>query len=597
MADSPPPLVGRGPLLTALAAAVEAAPLVLLVGPAGVGRSAVAAAVAGPDALTVSLAGCEETGDVLRAVGAALGAVPSGVERAVLEKLGDAAPLCLVADDTTGDDAVEQLQGLVVSVAGLRVIAVVEEGTVDTELPGRVFVPIGPLSDDDLASAFPAVDAKACRGSPLMAELSAGLGVPPAEVPALLARALGDGALPMGIPGAPPPGTPASALRADPRRTTLRAGVRAMLPGGAGSPGPQVLAQALAAVTPLLPLAHGEHVGSAPDPRDILLLRALSRLVHATDGTRCAAAAARLLTAAGQVDLARALLRAHPDTTGMGRGMLGWADGEALLASGDVDGALARWREAAEQFRRAGARTTRAQLLRRAADRLGARHLLEAESLYRLARNAYRAANDRTGVAAALRGIADLSVANGELVSASTLHDEVDRLLGDLDAASPAARLERANLLLGQATLSLARGELARAERILDALAPTATDHPLVAANVARRRVELWLRRGRTREAYALARTTADAYAALGEPVAQAKTLRLAAEAAAADGAFHRSIPLLDRALELQIGAQDLPGLARTLGRLALVEAARGDPLAARRRREQEAAVRAAMAP
>lgn len=584
-----PPLVGRDAELAQLREALAVEPLVYVRGGYGSGRTALARTALPEGALLVSLAGCHGAEDGLRAIGHALGVVPWGDERTVQDELRRRAPCPLGVDDAEHEGLEELFARLVAGVPGLTILAVTT--CLPAAGPGAApVVAVGPLADPVLASLFPGADVAGAAGMPLRAELSAALGVPVAALPAAVVDAAAY-AFPAGLPGTPPVGVPPVLFRDDPRRAWLRAGVLEMLGGGAGVPA-RAAAAALATTSSLLALANGAHLDTPPDPRDILLLRQLAQALPTAAGARCAAAAARLLVIAGQVGAARALLRERPPGSGVDSALLGWADGDALLASGDVDGAVARWREAAELLRRGGDRTTRAQLLRRSADRLLARGALDdAEPMYRLARAAYRAGHHDVGVAATLRGIADLSVASGELMAAATLQDEVELLLGDLQQAGAPLRVERASLLLGQATLWLARGEHARAERLLDSLAALAPRHPLLAANVARRRADLFLRRAQPDRAAGLAADAAAAYLRLGEPVAAAAAHRVTGEAHAMAGRLPEAVAALRRAMELQIGAQDLAGLARTLGRLASVEEARGNPAAARRRREQERAL------
>lgn len=625
---SDPP--GRAALLDALRSRLSRDPLVALHGDAGSGRTTVArAALGGAGApLEISFAGCRGAADALRAVGAALDLTPWGDERTILDGLRQRGALAILADDVETSEVYDQLGRLAGSVPGVEVV-----GVTLTALDGGSFG-VDPLPDALIWEAFPGADVPGARGNPLHAALSALLGLPVAALPERLARLVGRWAWwPMGVPGAPPTAVPACLLHPSDHarpRTRLRNGVITLARRGhAALPRPDQAAieadavrAALDAVQVLLPLATGAHLRRLPDPRDVLLLLHLvqsplrapvTRAADDTGAARLTAAAARLLVAAGQVEVARTLLGAVEGGTGTDRALLGWADGDALLAVGDTDAALVRWREAAEHLRRAGERNQRADLLRRSADRLGARGQVgDAEPLYRMARNAYRALGAPAGVAATLRGAAGLSVASGELVSAATLHEEVELLLaeahrgdGTREARGDAAReprpggtrapdvlrvdlqTESANLTLSQATLAIAQADHPRGERLLDGLGPLARTDPLLAANLHRRLADLHLRRGDHTAALPAARAAASAYSALGEVVAQAGAERTCGDARLLSGDPAGAQAHYRRALELQVAAQDLHGLRRTLTHLACAAAVWGDPAEAQRRREQ----------
>lgn len=624
-----PPPPGRAALVDALRVHLGREPLVAVHGEPGSGRTTVArAAVAGGQGtigvLEIGFAGCRSGPDTLRAVGAALAVAPWGDERTVLDGLRHRAPLALLADDVATAEVFDQLGRLAGSVPGLGVLVVT------TQPLDAASHAVPPLPDDVLAAEFPGLDIAACRGNPLLAALSTKLRLAPADLPEALARLVGRWAwFPAGAPGPAPAGIPSLLLRDSasvPPRVCLPAGVLvltrqglATLPRAEQAAIEQAgLRAALDAVRDLLPLATGAHLRRLPDPGDLLLLLALLQptgplkappAVHA----RITAAAARLLVAAGQIEVARTLLGRHEGGTGTDRALLGWADGDALLAIGDTDAALVRWREAAEHLRRAGERSQRADLLRRSADRLGARgQVADAEPLYRLARNAYRAQQAPAGVAATLRGAAGLSVASGELVSAATLHEEVELLLAEAHRSvgtrarggddlrgftrtseAPPADLqtESANLTLGQATLAIAQGDHTRGERLLDSLAALARTDPLLAANLQRRLADLHLRRGDAAQALPAALAAAAGYAALGEGTAQAGAERACGDAQMLCGDVERAQVHYRHALELQVAAQDLHGLHRTLTHLACAADVWGDPAEALRRREQATAV------
>jgi hypothetical protein len=167
---------------------------------------------------------------------------------------------------------------------------------------------------------------------------------------------------------------PAVATVPDARdRVVLRRGIAARV---ARLEEADATARALPAIEGLLALARGAHAPGEPDPRDLLLLRGLAvRLPPGDDGARCLAAAARLAVAAGQARVARAMVADRLARGGppIELGTLYWADGDALVAVGEVEEAARRWAEASAAYRRARDGARAAAVLRRAADRLAAR--------------------------------------------------------------------------------------------------------------------------------------------------------------------------------------------------------------------------------
>lgn len=578
-----PDLPGREAEIARALATLGAGGAAGIQGAPGIGKTAIAGAVAarfGRRVLAVNLAGCVDEGDVTRALGAALRVHPVGDEGAALDALRGLGPTLLVADDVA-DEAVVDLLRRVAADAADVVLLVVSEAP----LLGDEAVFVGPLPDALLAELGPPDEE---GRSPLWARVAAAMSTTvPLARERLQARAAALAAWPTGLAG-PTPDLPAAALLPDLRdRVVLRRGLAARL-----SPPADAVALAAHTLGPLLALAEGAALRAEPDPRDLLVLRRVAREhPDAAVATRAAAAAVRLATVAGQVDVARAFVRAAQPraASAKDRALLAWADGDALLAMGEAEEARARYAEASEGLRRARAPRLHATLHRRAGDRFAARGLVRAaEAHYRQARWFYRSEASTLGVAAALRGAADLAVSGGEWVSAGTLHEQVATALTDL--GDEAAR-ERANLRLGEATLALARGEYGRAERLLAGLAGLATEDTLLAANVQRRRADLLLRRGLPDEAQAAAKRAADLYASVGEPLAQAACVRLGGDIAAVAGRLADARAAYHAALRLQVRLQDLRGLLRTLEHAAVVEEAAGRPDVARRRREQRAAV------
>lgn len=581
-----PDLPGRAAEIAEGRARLERDGIFTIGGAPGIGKTSLAGAVVaipGRTLVAVSLLGCEDAADAVRALGEAVGIRPVGDEGALFDAMRAYGPLDLVADDIGTDAVLEPLHRAAAAAADARLVLVSE-----APLPGGV--EIGGLSDALLQALAPDADPAGFDGNPLLARLSGALSVPLDEALARLG-ALGGllAAFPVGFAGLGG-SLPAVATVPDADRVVLRRGIAARIRPLADA---DAAAMALPAVEGLLALARGAHVPGLPDPRDLLLLRRLATLVPArADACRCLAAAARLAAAAGQVQVARALLvdRLREGGAPADVATLLWADGDALLAVGEVEDALGRYVDASALFRRARDPARAATLHRRVADRLAARgQVSQAESHYRQARQLYRAEDDAVGVAATLRGAADLAVGAGEWVTAGTLHEQV---AATVDRAGGAA-LERANLRLGEATLAIARGEYSRAERLLHALGVLANDQPLLRANVARRRADLLLRRGDHEGATGAARQAAALYATLGEAPANAACARLLGDVAAAAGRLEEARATYRQALRLQVRIQDLRGLLKTLEHAAVVEESLGRLDEARKLREQRAAVMA----
>jgi tetratricopeptide (TPR) repeat protein len=582
-----PALPGRDAEIAEVEARIATSAEVAVAGPPGIGKTALAGAIVARgewEAVAVSFAGCEDAADVVRVLGDGFGTRPVGDEGALLDAMRARGRSLLVADDVPSPAVLDAIRRLVASASDLHTIILSEVALAD----GTTV--LGPLDAETIRGIAPGADPAALDGNPLLARLVAALDAPLDEVLGRLRDRAGLlAAFPMGLPGAPEPAIPTVALAPDRSdRTVLRRGVAARL----GAPDPAAAAtHALARVAPLLRMADGAHLSDSPDYRDVLLARKLARdVTDPLTSARCVATSARLVSTAGQFGAARALLGDALDTVAdpEARALLFWADGDVMLAAGEVADALARYEDAARAWRRARMPERSATMLRRAGDRLAARGLFVAsERLYREARAHYRRAGSPEGVGATVRGAADLAVGSGEWVSAGTLHEQAAEAL---DGAAEMG-LERANLRLGEASLAIARGEYARAERLLQSLGPAASRELLLRANVARRRADLLLRRGDHDGAREAARQAADVYASIGEPGAHAACARLLGDIDAAAGRLHDARAAYGGALRLQVRIQDLRGLMRTLEHAAIVEDALGNAAGARRRREQRAAV------
>jgi tetratricopeptide (TPR) repeat protein len=552
-------LPGRDVETTAVRDALAAGGPVGIHGPPGSGRTSVAGAVLARvrlPVLAVSLVGCEDDADVVRALGEALAVRPAGDERAVEDALRQRGEGVFLAEDVRGEAVAAAVARLVALAPGLRLLVVSDEAL----LPGSVEIrPGGWSALERVAADMGLSDQEAARR---LGELVGWL------VP-----------FPMGVPGEVPAGIPASAFYPDLLdRVVLRAGVAARLVPPEDAP-----VRVLERLRPLLALGQGAHLAGAPDYRDFLLLRSLSRMLPDPERARCIGAAVRLALCSGQLHVASSLCRADPSGD-EAAGILAWAEGDLYLASGDRDDALARYTLAHDRFRRADLAALQATLLRRTGDRLAARGDVQpAAEAFRQARALYRAFNDPIGMAATLRGAAQIAVSSGEWVSAGALHEQVEENLGG------AGGLEGSNLRVEQAALSLVRGDLAAAERALQEVA--AQDCPLLRANVLRRQADIRLRRGDHEAARTAAETAGGLYAALGEAVAHGACARLAGDAAAVAGRPSEAMERYRRALALQVRARDWGGLSRTLAHAAAVADDCGATALAARLREQRAEV------
>ncbi len=573
-----PDLPGREDAISAGLRALDRSAIVGIVGPPGVGKTSVAGAMlarSGRAGVGISFVGCESGPDAMRALGDALGARPRGNELAVTVALRKFEAALVVADDVASEDVLDTLQQVVAAVPGTSALVVSETAYLSESIE------LGDVGEN-----------------PLLARVAAAMGLSIADALTRISRRAGAlVAFPMGLPADAGLGIPAVALRPDLRdRAVLRRGVAVHL-----TPGADAVESALSYVGSQLALARGAHLDDSIDIRDALLFRALARsLPTRVDGAMCMGVAARLVAVAGQVDVARQMIQAHAD--GVDRGpsasdahaMLLWADGDVLLLSGEVDDALRRFRDAAERFHRTGAVAMHATLLRRTADRLAVRsEIVTAEEGYRQARAIYRALGDHDGVAATLRGAADLSVCSGEWVSAGALHEQIAEQIGDAVGAELSA--EWMNLRMGQASLATARGEYAAAEVMLASLSDAAAREPLLRANVFRRKADLLLRRGQHDGASSAADQAASLYAQVGEGPAQAAAMRLGADIAAAAGKLADARSRYRKAMLLQVRLRSMHGLARTLSHAAALEEALGNIDGARRMRAQRGAVVEAM--
>ncbi|MFN7147167.1 MAG: AAA family ATPase, partial [Myxococcota bacterium] len=343
-----PDLPGRAARIAEARARLDRDGVLVLVGMPGVGKTSLAGAVvagAGRSLVAVSLLGCEDAADAVRALGDALGVRPVGDEGAILDAVRAMGPVDVLVDDVATEGVLEPVQRAVAACADARLVVIAEEAVLGEH------VVVEPLEDAVLATLAPDHDPATFDGSPLLARLAAAFGVPVADALARLgsvAELLAAFPMGFGALGAPLPAVAAVPDAVD--RVVLRRGIavrlRALAPAEAA-------ARAVPAVEGLLALSRGAHPPVVPDPRDLLLLRRLARTVESSaDAARSLAAAARLATASGQVQVARALLADGLRAGGPPAEVatLLWADGDALVAAGEVGDELARWTDASALF-------------------------------------------------------------------------------------------------------------------------------------------------------------------------------------------------------------------------------------------------------
>ncbi len=573
---------GREGELQNLERLVASVRTVAVTGAPGIGKTHLAGAFARrlPGAgVVVSLAGCLDRADVVRAVGDALGVFPCGDEAAVRAGAEDR---WLLVDDVTPitSDALLalDLQSTIVLVG--------------EPIGGVSGVELGPLPADAIAALTGT--AATAPGNPLYALLASVYGCPEAALPERLAPARVLAGLPMGIGIRVDLPVHPLVLRADARhRRILRAGVAALLDGServAAAWVRDVLLARPARLAALRDSARGAPTAGIPDPRDVLLLRLLARACDAEPddvAVWSAAVGARLLLRAGQVGEARGLLRIIRPTAPVAAGLLRWVDGDALIAMGDVVAARVAWTEAERHLQAAapGEDTGWVELLLASAEQLGLRGEQQAASvLVGRARSLARELGDEGAIAASWRASAGLAAGLGETVSANQFLAESMPPVMDPAPGTP----EPGENLMTRVAILARAGQSATA---LTLLADVRLEDPLPRANLVRRRAELLLREGANARAARAAREAAALYASVGEHVSSAQSLRVAADALAMSGHLEEAANLYISVIALQVRVQDLAGLERSLERAALVDLARGAVESAQLRREQRAAV------
>ncbi len=520
---------------------------VTVVGPAGSGRTLAAAAVAArhtSPTLGARLTGCLTAADVVRAVGFALAVPLPGETARVGSALAARSDVLVVLDDAEAAEVSDAVQTLSALAPRARFLATAAH----------------PLTEG-LSLRPPA----AWAAPPLE----------PGELQALPASVEWLAHLPAGVPldqvDALPPHVSArlggTLVALQPRVAALIRQQRRV--------SPELAARRCAHLgSRFLPLATGGEVRGAPCAADVLLLCFLAQnLVDPHEAALHAAAAARTLALTGQPEEGLSTLAAF-----RGRlrrlslreeALLLWAEGDVLFSTGLEGEARLCHGLALERLADVRDPDLGGTLKRRLADRLLLRgHMREAEASYKAARVLHRKAGDAVAVAATLRGVADVAVAAGEHVAAGALYEQAAATL----EGRPRARLELANLRLGQAALAIGRGELAEAERLLDEARQLGEGSPLLQALAQRRRSDLLLRRGRHAEARQLLGQTVDTLFRLGERASAAATIRVQGDVEAAAGDLAAAVGRYQVALAESARVGDLATAGRVLEHLLALE-------------------------
>ncbi len=518
-----------------------------LVGPPGSGRTLAAAAVAARHAspiLGARLSGCVSAADVIRALGYALDVPLPGETARVGAALARHGDVLVVLDDAEAAEAANAVQTLSALAPRATFLA-----TASLPLASKAA-----LTPPAAWGSRPLDDARV-RSLPNACEWLAHL---PAGV-------LTDQVEPL---------PPQLTARLSPNEVALQPRVaRAIRQHRPISP--ELAARRCAHLgSRFLPLATGGEVRGVIRMADVLLLRFLAQhLVDAEEAALHTAAAARVLAGTGQPEEGLSVLTAFRNRVRRlqlrEEALLLWAEGDVLLDTGLEAEARLCHGMALERLEDVRDPDLGGTLIRRLADRLLNRgHLAEAARHYKRARVLHRKAADTVAIAATVRGAADVAVAAGEHVSAGALYEQAAATL----EGRPGARLELANLRLGQAALAIGRGELNTAERLLEEARHLGHGSRLLEALALRRRAELLLRRGRHGEARQLLAQASDALFRAGERAAAAASIRIQGDVEAAAGKLVAAAQLYQRALGECARVGDLSTAERVLEHLLALE-------------------------
>ena len=325
----------------------------------------------------------------------------------------------------------------------------------------------------------------------------------------------------------------------------------------------------------LMAIATGSVLNEIDSPMDIFGLRFIAE--HGSDSNfSCfaAAAEARLRNCLGQSTeaferIAQTVsqnLLADPAH----RALLAWADAQLHLDLGDLPRAEQRFKDATQLVHMSRDLSLLSTMHRRWADTLASRfELRHAVENYQTARSLFRRRGDIEGMAATLRGSADLAVAAGETISAEALYDQAEM--------TTTTEIEQANRHLGWAGLFTAKGQLTRAKKFVEKAARVAGHSSLIIANCARRKADISIRSGDPITAALEAETARIFYAQHGHHAAAGHCMRMLGEAAALQGNIDEATNHYRRALNVQIRVGDMRGLHRTISHIVAIEEELGD--------------------
>lgn len=325
----------------------------------------------------------------------------------------------------------------------------------------------------------------------------------------------------------------------------------------------------------LMNIATGSVVNEIDSPMDIFGLRFIAE--HGSDGNfSCfaAAAEARLRNCLGQSTeaferIAQTVsqnLLADPAH----RALLAWADAQLHLDLGNLPRAEQRFKDATQLVHMSRDLALLSTMHRRWADTLASRfELRQAVENYQTARSLFRRRGDIEGMAATLRGSADLAVAAGETISAEALYDQAEM--------TTTTKIEQANRHLGWAGLFTAKGQLTQAKKFVEKAARVAGHAPLIIANCARRNADISIRSGDPITAAIEAEAARVFYAQHGHHTAAGHCMRMQGDAAALQGNVDEATDHYRRALNVQIRVGDMNGLQRTISHIVALEEELGD--------------------
>jgi tetratricopeptide (TPR) repeat protein len=334
----------------------------------------------------------------------------------------------------------------------------------------------------------------------------------------------------------------------------------------------------------MLTMASGAPLQASVMVEDFLAIRWMGAfLSNPDDAARATATAGRLLTIWGQRDVAQSVIatstRRDVLASPTARALLLWAEAETLIASGSFADAKERTQRAETLLRDAKNLETLARLTNRQADVLAIQGQFDAAAdLQEEVRRIYRELDAPVGVSASLRSAADLSVSHQDLDRASTLYAQ--------SAENTDNPIEVANRLIGLAGLAIAEEDHDQAGVMLDKAGEMSLGLPLIQANVYRRRADLFLHQEMLEEAGNHAEQALTLYTRAGEPLAAARSMRLAGDIAALRNDPAAASQHYLRALTIQAEQRDLLGLHQTLQRAFIVESTAGDAAVSRQLQE-----------